>query len=118
MDSTPAPEAAPGASSSATAAAEDLAGGVAAMTLDERFALLRGIGEECIQEDELRRLRSNKPVPICYDGFEPSGRMHIAQVRSSVFSSLRARSVHTEWKTGIVPTQIASLICISFDQQE
>ncbi|AQK41635.1 Tyrosyl-tRNA synthetase [Zea mays] len=79
MDSTPAPEAAPGASSSATAAAEDLAGGVAAMTLDERFALLRGIGEECIQEDELRRLLENKPVPICYDGFEPSGRMHIAQ---------------------------------------
>ncbi|AQK50834.1 Tyrosine--tRNA ligase 1 cytoplasmic [Zea mays] len=82
MDSTPAPEAAPGASSSspaAAAAAEGLAGGVAAMTLDERFEMLRGIGEECIQEDELRRLLENKPVPICYDGFEPSGRMHIAQ---------------------------------------
>ncbi|XP_066326093.1 tyrosine--tRNA ligase 1, cytoplasmic-like [Miscanthus floridulus] len=85
MDSTPAAEAAPGASSSssaaavAAAAAEDLAGGVAAMTLDERFDLLRGIGEECIQEDELRRLLEKKPVPICYDGFEPSGRMHIAQ---------------------------------------
>ncbi|XP_066326082.1 tyrosine--tRNA ligase 1, cytoplasmic-like [Miscanthus floridulus] len=86
MDSTPAAEAAPGASSSssaaaavAAAAAEDLAGGVAAMTLDERFDLLRGIGEECIQEDELRRLLEKKPIPICYDGFEPSGRMHIAQ---------------------------------------
>ena len=92
MDSTPAAEAAPGPSSSsstaavAAAAAEDLAGGVAAMTLDERFDLLRGIGEECIQEDELRRLLEKKPVPICYDGFEPSGRMHIAQVRPSVFS--------------------------------
>jgi tyrosyl-tRNA synthetase len=81
MDSTPAPEAAPGTSSSSpAAAAEGLAGGVAAMTLDERFEMLRGIGEECIQEDELRRLLENKPVPICYDGFEPSGRMHIAQV--------------------------------------
>nr|ACG32571.1 tyrosyl-tRNA synthetase [Zea mays] len=80
MDSTPAPEAAPGTSSSSpAAAAEGLAGGVAAMTLDERFEMLRGIGEECIQEDELRRLLENKPVPICYDGFEPSGRMHIAQ---------------------------------------
>ena len=92
MDSTPAAEADPGASSSssaaavAAAAAEDLAGGVAAMTLDERFDLLRGIGEECIQEDELRRLLEKKPVPICYDGFEPSGRMHIAQVRPSAFS--------------------------------
>ena len=81
MDSTPAPEAAPGASSSSAAAAEDLAGDVAAMSLDERFDLLRGIGEECIQEDELRNLLQKKPVPICYDGFEPSGRMHIAQVR-------------------------------------
>ncbi|WVZ95077.1 hypothetical protein U9M48_040882 [Paspalum notatum var. saurae] len=82
MDSSPAPVVAPGASSSsspADPAAEDLAGGVAAMALQDRFDTLRGIGEECIQEDELMRLLQNKPVPICYDGFEPSGRMHIAQ---------------------------------------
>lgn len=72
------PSSAPDASSSA-AAAEDLAGAVAGMTLDERFDLLMSIGEECIQPDELKRLLQNKPVPICYDGFEPSGRMHIAQ---------------------------------------
>ncbi|KAK1668492.1 hypothetical protein QYE76_056664 [Lolium multiflorum] len=48
---------------------------------DERFALLMSIGEECIQTDELRLLLQNKEkaFPICYDGFEPSGRMHIAQ---------------------------------------
>jgi len=40
---------------------------------------VRSIGEECIQEDELRNLLEKKPEPICYDGFEPSGRMHIAQ---------------------------------------
>lgn len=40
---------------------------------------MRSIGEECIQEDELRNLLEKKPEPICYDGFEPSGRMHIAQ---------------------------------------
>lgn len=49
-------------------------------SLKERFDLIRSIGEECIQEDELERLLANKPQPICYDGFEPSGRMHIAQV--------------------------------------
>lgn len=86
MDPSPAPESAPGASYSApapvaAAAVDNLAGSVAAMTLEERFATLRAIGEECIQEDELMRLLQNKPVPICYDGFEPSGRMHIAQVR-------------------------------------
>lgn len=30
-------------------------------------------------EDELRRMIANKPSIRCYDGFEPSGRMHIAQ---------------------------------------
>lgn len=49
------------------------------MTLDERFELCRSVGEECVQEDELRNLLDKKPVPVCYDGFEPSGRMHIAQ---------------------------------------
>jgi len=49
------------------------------LTAEEKFELVRSIGEECIQDDELKRLLANKPNPICYDGFEPSGRMHIAQ---------------------------------------
>lgn len=31
------------------------------------------------QEEELKRLLEARAHPICYDGFEPSGRMHIAQ---------------------------------------
>jgi hypothetical protein len=31
------------------------------------------------QEDELLRLLEVKDHPVVYDGFEPSGRMHIAQ---------------------------------------
>ncbi|PWA94994.1 tyrosine--tRNA ligase [Artemisia annua] len=46
---------------------------------EEKFDLVICIGEECIQEEELRRLFEKNPHPICYDGFEPSGRMHIAQ---------------------------------------
>ncbi|ORM41485.1 putative tyrosine-tRNA ligase 1 [Babesia sp. Xinjiang] len=35
---------------------------------------------ECIKVEELQKLLERKDyVPICYDGFEPSGRMHIAQ---------------------------------------
>ncbi|XP_050224701.1 tyrosine--tRNA ligase 1, cytoplasmic [Mercurialis annua] len=49
------------------------------MTPEERFRIVRSIGEECIQDDELMNLLTKKPQPICYDGFEPSGRMHIAQ---------------------------------------
>eukprot|EP00238_Polyblepharides_amylifera_P005708 CAMPEP_0196589538 /NCGR_PEP_ID=MMETSP1081-20130531/63850_1 /TAXON_ID=36882 /ORGANISM="Pyramimonas amylifera, Strain CCMP720" /LENGTH=411 /DNA_ID=CAMNT_0041912375 /DNA_START=82 /DNA_END=1317 /DNA_ORIENTATION=+ len=48
------------------------------MTLDQRYDLVRSIGEECIQEDELMRLLNLRDA-VCYDGFEPSGRMHIAQ---------------------------------------
>ncbi|XP_076891326.1 tyrosine--tRNA ligase 1, cytoplasmic-like [Bidens hawaiensis] len=49
------------------------------MSVEERFRIIRSIGEECIQEDELLNLLTKKAQPICYDGFEPSGRMHIAQ---------------------------------------
>jgi tyrosyl-tRNA synthetase len=49
------------------------------MNNDERYTLLRSVGEECIQESELRNLIEKKPNIRCYDGFEPSGRMHIAQ---------------------------------------
>lgn len=48
------------------------------MSLDERFEIIRSVGEECIQEDELKRFLANKPQHVCYDGFEPSGQMHIA----------------------------------------
>ncbi|KAI3832302.1 hypothetical protein MKW92_029943 [Papaver armeniacum] len=49
------------------------------LTPDERFKIVRSIGEECIMDAELMKLLKNKPEPIAYDGFEPSGRMHIAQ---------------------------------------
>ncbi|CAJ1019896.1 tRNA synthetases class I (W and Y), putative [Leishmania lindenbergi] len=49
------------------------------MNADERYELLRSVGEECIQDAELRSLIERKPAIRCYDGFEPSGRMHIAQ---------------------------------------
>lgn len=50
------------------------------LTLDQKYELCRSVGTECIQEDELRNLLEKKPNPVAYDGFEPSGRMHIAQV--------------------------------------
>ena len=58
------------------------------MNPEERFRIVRSVGEECIQEDELLNLLTKKPQPICYDGFEPSGRMHIAQVLHFVLKFL------------------------------
>uniref|UniRef100_A0A2P2L6R9 tyrosine--tRNA ligase n=1 Tax=Rhizophora mucronata TaxID=61149 RepID=A0A2P2L6R9_RHIMU len=61
----------------------DVIGAAPEMNLEERFQIVRSVGEECIQEDELMNLLAKKPHPVCYDGFEPSGRMHIAQVLRS-----------------------------------
>eukprot|EP01100_Stratorugosa_tubuloviscum_P000673 TRINITY_DN114_c1_g1_i2.p1 TRINITY_DN114_c1_g1~~TRINITY_DN114_c1_g1_i2.p1 ORF type:complete len:434 (-),score=201.53 TRINITY_DN114_c1_g1_i2:164-1465(-) len=49
------------------------------LSIDEKFRLAKSVGVECIQEDELLALFGRKKNPIAYDGFEPSGRMHIAQ---------------------------------------
>jgi len=49
------------------------------MDIEKRFALIKEVGEEILTEQELRVLLQKKKKPIAYDGFEPSGRMHIAQ---------------------------------------
>ena len=49
------------------------------MTPKERLALIKEVGEEIISEDELLNLLKTKKKLIAYDGFEPSGRIHIAQ---------------------------------------
>ncbi|MCK5233359.1 MAG: tyrosine--tRNA ligase [Candidatus Aenigmarchaeota archaeon] len=49
------------------------------MDLDEKIALVKEVGEEILTEGELRELFLKKKHPVAYDGFEPSGRMHIAQ---------------------------------------
>lgn len=49
------------------------------LSLEERFDVIKSVGEECIKDEELKLLLEKKDHPICYDGFEPSGRMHIAQ---------------------------------------
>ncbi len=48
-------------------------------TVDERLALIRRVGEEIIGEEELKALLEGKQRFVAYDGFEPSGRIHIAQ---------------------------------------
>ncbi|EGC28955.1 tyrosine-tRNA ligase [Dictyostelium purpureum] len=45
----------------------------------ERLELIKQVGEEIISEESLIRLLNGKERLRCYDGFEPSGRMHIAQ---------------------------------------
>lgn len=49
------------------------------LSLEEKFNICRSIGEECIEEEDLKRLLVRKNNLVAYDGFEPSGKMHLAQ---------------------------------------
>lgn len=49
------------------------------LSIEERFNLIKQVGEEIITEEELKQLLQEKKHFIAYDGFEPSGIMHIAQ---------------------------------------
>ena len=51
------------------------------LSIKDKVALIKTFAPEITTEAELEALLTNKPNPVAYDGFEPSGRMHIAQVR-------------------------------------
>lgn len=61
-------------------------------TPEERFSLVRSVGEECVTDADLQNLILKKPSINCYDGFEPSGRMHIAQ---GIFKSINVNKCTT-----------------------
>jgi tyrosyl-tRNA synthetase len=66
------------------------------LSIDEKVKLVKEVGEEIIKEEELKDLFEREEMPICYDGFEPSGRMHIAQ------GLLRAINVNRLVKAGCI----------------
>lgn len=49
------------------------------LPLRERFDLCRSVAEECVTDADLAALLAHKAHPVAYDGFEPSGRLHLAQ---------------------------------------
>ena len=60
-----------------------------------KIDLLSSIGEEIVDKTELESLITNKKNIVSYDGFEPSGRMHLAQ------GLLRAHNVNKFVDCGI-----------------
>jgi len=66
------------------------------MDLEKRFDLIESTGEEVITREELRSLLQTKQHPVAYDGFEPSGQMHIAQgvMRAIDTNKLTEAGVH------------------------
>src|SRR3989338_1978882 len=65
------------------------------MDINERMQLIKEVGEEIIQEGELRKLLESGEELVAYDGFEPSGQIHIAQ------GLVRAINVNKMIKAGI-----------------
>ncbi len=67
------------------------------MDVEERIRLVEEVakGGELINREELKKLFLKKDKPVAYDGFEPSGRLHIAQ------GILRTINVNKMLKAGI-----------------
>jgi len=65
------------------------------MNLEDRLNLIKQVGEEIVTEEELKKLLESKEEIIAYDGFEPSGQIHIAQ------GILRAINVNKMTKAGV-----------------
>lgn len=49
------------------------------LNTEERWKLIRSVGEEVVTEEEMIELLDTKKSFYSYDGFEPSGNVHIAQ---------------------------------------
>jgi tyrosyl-tRNA synthetase len=64
------------------------------MDINERLRLIKEVGEEIVTDEELLELLNAKKTFIAYDGFEPSGQIHIAQ------GILRAINVNKMIKAG------------------
>ena len=66
------------------------------MDLESRLELIKGVGEEIITEQELRKLLETNDKPIAYDGFEPSGLSHVpfGILRPLMIKDLQKAGVH------------------------
>lgn len=65
------------------------------MTTDERISLIKQVGEEIVTEEDLKALLEKEPNLVAYDGFEPSGQIHLAQ------GILRTINVNKMTKAGV-----------------
>ena len=66
------------------------------MSIDEKISVIKSFAEEIVTEEELRTLFQTKKKIIAYDGFEPSGQIHIAQglLRAITVNKLISTGVH------------------------
>jgi len=68
---------------------------IESMDTASKIELIREVGEEIVTEDGLKSILETKDAPIAYDGFEPSGNVHLAQ------GVLRVININKMTKAGI-----------------
>ncbi len=66
------------------------------LSAEKRLEKIKEIAEEIVTENELLELLRNKKKIIAYDGFEPSGQIHIAQglLRAITINKLSSLGIH------------------------
>ncbi|XP_051177760.1 tyrosine--tRNA ligase 1, cytoplasmic [Lolium perenne] len=79
-------------------------GNAVGVSLDERFAIMRSIGLESIDEDDVRRLLGKNVAPVCYVWCDPSPLVHVAQgimmvikIRKMVEAGCRVKILIADW---------------------
>ncbi|XP_015694466.1 tyrosine--tRNA ligase 1, cytoplasmic-like isoform X2 [Oryza brachyantha] len=73
-------------------------------SFDQRFATLKSIGEDRVNDRELKLLLKKKPAPNCYVWFDPSPYMHISQgimktliINKMVKSGFKVKILMADW---------------------
>jgi len=66
------------------------------MDVDSKISAIKSFAEEIVTEEELMALFSTKKRIIAYDGFEPSGQIHIAQglMRALTVNKMTSLGIH------------------------
>lgn len=66
------------------------------LSIDEKVEIIKSFAEEIINEDELKELFKTKKKIVAYDGFEPSGQIHIAQglLRALTVNKMTSLGIH------------------------
>ncbi|HRZ85848.1 MAG TPA: tyrosine--tRNA ligase [Candidatus Paceibacterota bacterium] len=66
------------------------------MDIEKKLEIINSFAEEIISKEELKELFKSKKKIIAYDGFEPSGQIHIAQglLRAITVNKLTSLGIH------------------------
>ena len=68
------------------------------MDLQKRLDLVSQVGEEIVTLEELKELLNKNPHPVAYDGFEPSGKIHVAAALLRAINVNKMTSVGCRFK--------------------